>query len=235
MCAIITAWTVVALCSLIITSLLNLGPYIQEWRYRRTTCNVVSTFYTTQYVCWCGVHCQSTYPCFFVHVTFNDSGGVRASVGLYRDTAQQKSVIDVSTEHQEMCSLRVCHGDSAFNRREIADFQKSIGHRGTAVFCYFDPENISSGAVLRVVPAGNHVLHALLWPAAASVVGVTACVVFCRWCRRQEAVSARKDSHVALQPTTITLGGPEPDPPLETTRVVFDDCRTLSCDSNVDT
>ena len=80
---------------------------MQEWRYRRTTCNVVSTFYTTQYVCWCGVHCQSTYPCFFVHVTFNDSGGVRASVGLYKDTAQQKSVIDVSTENQEMVGFVV--------------------------------------------------------------------------------------------------------------------------------
>ncbi|KAK2157207.1 hypothetical protein NP493_1867g00003 [Ridgeia piscesae] len=106
MCAIITAWTVIALCSLVITSLLNLGPYIQEWRYRRTSCDVLSTFYTTQYVCTCGVHCQSTYPCFFVHVTFTDGRGVRASVGLYTDTTQQKSVIDVATEHQEMASQK---------------------------------------------------------------------------------------------------------------------------------
>ena len=132
------------------------------------------------------------------------------------------------------CSLRVCYGDSAFNRREIADFQKSIGHRGATVACYYDPEHVSSGAVLHVIPAGSHVLHALLWPTAASVVGVAACVVFCRWCRRQESASARKTSHVALRTTTttITLGGP--DTPLETTRVVFDDCRTPSCDSTVD-
>ncbi|KAK2157208.1 hypothetical protein NP493_1867g00004 [Ridgeia piscesae] len=135
------------------------------------------------------------------------------------------------------CSLRVCYGDSAFNRREIADFQKRIGHRGATVACYYDPEHVSSGAVLHVIPAGSHVLHALLWPTAASVVGVAACVVFCRWCRRQESASARKTSHVALRTTTtttttITLGGP--DTPLETTRVVFDDCRTPSCDSTVD-
>ena len=120
----------------------------------------------------------------------------------------------VSLRFCSQCSIRVCHGDSASNRREIDDFEERIGGRGTAVYCYYDPQRISSGAVLHVIPVGSHVLHALLWPAAASIAGVTACVVFCRWCRRQEAVSIRRDSQVALQATPMTTG---PVPPLETT------------------
>ena len=76
-------------------------------RYKRTTCDVESSFYSTQYVCPCTSgptgskqHCPS-YPCLLVHVSVQMHATV-AVVPLFIDDQQQAGVHDADTDEPEM-------------------------------------------------------------------------------------------------------------------------------------
>ena len=90
-------------------------------KYKRTTCMVESSFYSTQYVCPCTSgptgrstcpctsgptgskqHCPS-YPCLLVHVSVQLHRHVEV-VPLFVDDRQQAAVYDAHTDEPEMVS-----------------------------------------------------------------------------------------------------------------------------------
>lgn len=197
-CALLTLWIFTACCCFIATSVVYLGPFLKVVKYKRTTCVVESSFYSTQYVCPCTSgptgskqHCPS-YPCLLVHVSVQLRRHV-AVVPLFVDDRQQAAVYDANTDEPEMCTLHECSGNSLWNRERVDNFSRHLytesdGHR-QPVACLYDPWDVKSGAVLAASVHGWPVFHAIFWPFFSAAVGVLVCVGFCHRCHRVTTTS----------------------------------------------
>ena len=66
----------------------------------------------------------------------------------------------------------------------MEDFGLMYGQKGSFITCFYDPEDIQWGAVLKVTTPGMPVLHAMIWPTCSLMLGSLICVIFCHWCRK---------------------------------------------------
>ena len=104
-CASITVWVVVSLLVLTSTVVVYLRPFLTTLRYSSAICTVQNTFYVMQYICSCGRDCQSSYPCFMVQVTINNTDKQEV-IPLYIDDIQQRVVLESSgLEQEKVCFL----------------------------------------------------------------------------------------------------------------------------------
>eukprot|EP00914_Ancora_sagittata_P001070 GHVO01002828.1.p1 GENE.GHVO01002828.1~~GHVO01002828.1.p1 ORF type:complete len:258 (+),score=14.48 GHVO01002828.1:31-774(+) len=190
LCSALCLWLFASVLLLIVSGIVYLGPFVKVARFEKTRCIVESYFFTTQYVCSCGKECQSSYPCFVLHVslpnvTLNEEEHLWV-VTLYTDDEHQSNVVGSEQDNRERCSIKLCHENFHINRIQIDIFKSEYGHIGRDIPCYYDPYDVSSGTVLEVETNPMHTFHAVFWPALALFLGLASCVIFCKKCRQIE-------------------------------------------------
>lgn len=132
LCASLTVWILLAMLTLITTSMVYLKPLLKVISYKRASCRVENVFYTTQYVCSCGEDCNSYYPCFMIHVSINLTSSQSWTVILYSDTEQQSIVNHSSRKRREnvsklvllwifpqRCKISPCYQQQFFQNRQL--------------------------------------------------------------------------------------------------------------------
>lgn len=87
--------------------------------------------------------------------------------------------------------MRICSSDKSENRAAVADFKRMFAQPKSTLDCYSDPWDPYKGAVVRVIPPGMGVFHAVFWPIISLVCGFATCSVFCRWCRRNQKLDVK--------------------------------------------
>ncbi|ELU03541.1 hypothetical protein CAPTEDRAFT_223879 [Capitella teleta] len=189
LCSALCLWLFASVLLLIASGIVYLGPFVKVARFQKTRCIVESYFFTTQYVCSCGSECQSSYPCFVLHVSLPNVTLHQEHlwvVTLYSDDQHQAKVIGSEQDTRERCSIKVCDADFHTNRMQIDVFKSKYGHIGRELTCYYDPYDVSSGSVLEVYSNPLFAFHAVFWPSLALFIGLVSCVVFCKKCRQIE-------------------------------------------------
>ncbi len=69
------------------------------------------------------------------------------------------------------------------------DFSKIYGRRGVKFPCFYDPMSPDWGAVVTIRMPGLRVLHAMVWPSFALLLGSLICAIFCSRCRKTNILS----------------------------------------------
>ena len=87
----------------------------------------------------------------------------------------------------------MCGPDHLLNRKAVEDFGLMYGQKGSFITCYYDPQDIQWGAVLKVTTPGMPVLHAMIWPTSSLMLGSLICIIFCHWCRK--SIKDEKDDN----------------------------------------
>lgn len=104
LCSALCLWLFASVLLLIASGIVYLGPFVKVARFQKTRCIVESYFFTTQYVCSCGSECQSSYPCFVLHVSLPNVTLHQEHlwvVTLYSDDQHQAKVIGSEQDTRE--------------------------------------------------------------------------------------------------------------------------------------
>ena len=98
------------------------------------------------------------------------------------------------------CSVRACHEENINNRIAVDNFSKHYGQRGVKFPCYYDAMSPDWGAVVTILMPGLRVLHAMVWPSCALLLGTLICAIFCSRCRKIPILKKDKSKKDAKDP-----------------------------------
>lgn len=93
------------------------------------------------------------------------------------------------------CSFRVCKRNRQENRRDIDQLVQQYGVKGSTFPCFYDWYSYQWGAVIKQKLPRMRVLHAMVWPILALLLGTLTCGIFCKRCRRVTLQKKSKDDN----------------------------------------
>ena len=118
--------------------------------------------------------------------------------------------------------MRVCDASKHINRQLVDNFVKKYGQKGTTFPCYYDWYSYQWGAITEHKLPRMRVLHAMVWPLVALLLGTLTCVIFCKRCRRitveksEKQSDTKKDRPLAAEEINLTENAEQPSEKKET-------------------
>ncbi|CAH1777722.1 unnamed protein product [Owenia fusiformis] len=172
--------TGISLGILIIMCLEYAHPHLTLMSYLHTNCTIASSVYTMTYFCDatmnCVTSCASRYPCLLIHTTvLLENGQWSKMIPVFASDTQKKYASDTD----QRCSFSICSIDASDNMLKVIEFRKRQGQTGSVQTCYYDPGDITGGAIFERTTNWVPVFHATVWPSIITAINAIVCIITC--------------------------------------------------------